>query len=149
MDVRLLHFVIPCLITLSLTSCSRIQTAGGSGTAPSSSDVAFAPLLNRIWRVSHSPSGPAAGSIYVFLQNGTLLETSCVETYRIATWSLDKSRPNTLRVVEDQQPVFSVRLGDAAGNTLLLRQTLVHNGETRDVTLTASDTEFVCPDLPK
>jgi hypothetical protein len=71
-----------------------------------------------------------------------LLETSCVETYRIATWSVDKTQPDTLRVVEDQQAVFTATLAESTGSTL-------HSGEVQDITLTAVDEEFVCPDLPK
>jgi len=48
-------------------------------------------LFSRIWQVTNAPSKPASGSIYIFLANGTLLETSCVETYRIATWTIDKT----------------------------------------------------------
>jgi hypothetical protein len=109
----------------------------------------FEPLLNRIWRVSSSAYGPAAGSIYIFLQNGTLLETSCVETYRVATWSVIPTVPPALRVVEDQREAFTASLGEAAGNTLVLHQKLLHETEARDITLTAVDGEFVCPDLPK
>ncbi|MGB9432313.1 MAG: hypothetical protein WBQ89_08735 [Candidatus Acidiferrum sp.] len=116
--------------------------------SPADPKSAFAPLLNRIWRISSSPYGPPSGAIYIFLNNGTLLETSCVETYRIALWSVEKSHPDTLRVVEDQQPAFTASLGEAAGNTLHLHQKLLRSAETPDITLTAIDGEFVCPDLP-
>lgn len=110
----------------------------------------FAPLFNRIWRVSDSASTPAPGSIYIFLRNGTLLETSCVETYRIALWSVDQNHPDTLRVTEDQRPAFTVAWGQPSGNTLSLRQKLLlGHSDTRDLTLTAVDNEFVCPDLKK
>jgi hypothetical protein len=72
-----------------------------------------------------------------------------VETYRIALWSVEKSHPDALRVVEDQQPAFTASLGEAVGNTLHLHQKLLRSAETVDITLTAIDGEFVCPDLPK
>jgi hypothetical protein len=106
-------------------------------------------LLNKIWRRSGSPYGAASGSIYIFLSNGTLLETSCVETYRIALWSVDPVKPDTLRVEEDEREAFTATLGEAAGNTLHLKQTLLHQSEPQDVTLTAVEGEFVCTDLPK
>jgi hypothetical protein len=145
-----------CVAVVSLVGCQKSpdeKTAtttahlevrpGGSGTA------AFAPLLNRVWKISDAPYGPASGSIYIFLQNGTLLETSCVETYRIATWSVDPEKPEMLRVVEDGREAFTATLRDVRVNSLHLRQTLLHEKEPRDVTLTAVDGEFVCPDLKK
>jgi hypothetical protein len=72
-----------------------------------------------------------------------------VETYRIAAWSVDKAQPDTLRVVEDQQHVFTATVGEASGATLHLHQKMIRGPETRDINLTAVDGEFVCPDLPK
>jgi hypothetical protein len=152
-----------CLLPLLFFcfGCSRIQTKDSSpdmsnkapGTIhtelPANSNASFLPLIGRIWRVSDAPYGPASGSIFIFLPNGTLLETSCVETYRIATWSVDKTQPDTLRVVEDQQLAFTGTLGEAAANTLHLHKKLPRSGELQDITLAALDSEFVCPDLRK
>jgi hypothetical protein len=157
------HFNSLLFASLSLFACSKNQTENPTGAAAPrdkpkgtiqaeiSSDprFAFSALLNRIWRVSNAPYGPASGSIYLFLPNGTLLETSCVETYRIAAWSVDKTQPDTLRVVEDQQAVFTASLAESTGSTLHLRKKLLLSGEVQDITLTAVDGEFVCPDLPK
>jgi hypothetical protein len=149
------------LFAMGSVSCSKISTGDSQRavspvplpqpvtTARNSAAGDFAPLLNRIWRRSDSSYGPAAGSIYIFLQNGTLLETSCVETYRIAVWSVDPAKPDTLRVVEDQRQVFTATFGEASGKTLHLHQALLHAPQPLDVTLTAVEGEFVCPDLPK
>jgi hypothetical protein len=154
MGVRSGYFAIVCILASCLAGCSRSSPDKPLGTlhlevGGTSLNPAFAPLLNKIWRRSGTAYGPAAGSIYVFLSNGTLLETSCVETYRVALWSVDPAKPGTLRVVEDQQQVFTATLGEASLNTLHLKQTLLHQTEPQDVTLTAVDGEFVCPDLPK
>ena len=149
--------IVIWVLAMCLAACSKTRTAGStpadSGAtlqnSTGDSKASFAPLLNRIWRVSHSPYGPASGAIYIFLSNGTLLETSCVETYRIAIWSVDKAQPDTLRVVEDQQQVFTATVGEASGGTLHFHQKLIRSAETQDITLTAVDGEFVCPDLPK
>ncbi len=80
MDLRLGNLLILCSLTLCLTACSLTHSGNESGTPNSSrkaegpasgqissaSQSAFAPLLNRIWRVSNSPYGPASGSIYIF-----------------------------------------------------------------------------------
>ncbi len=147
------------MLAMCLAACSKTGTtgttptiadSGGAGqNAAGDSQASFLPLLNRIWRVSNSPDGPAPGALYIFLSNGTLLETSCVETYRIAVWSVDKGQPDRLRVVEDQQPVFTATIGEASGATLHLHQKMIRSAKTRDITLTAVDGEFVCPDLRK
>jgi hypothetical protein len=158
---RAWRFLYPVALAFCLFACSKTQTGARSNTVsdkPPGTDArtvssdpqsAFAPLVGRIWRVSDAPYGPASGSIYIFLPNGTLLETSCVETYRIAVWSVDQEHPDELRVVEDQRSVFIARIGEASANTLHLHRKLLMSAEVQDITLTAVDSEFVCPDLRK
>jgi hypothetical protein len=144
-----------CLLAFSFWcfGCAKSQTNETYGTIhgeiSSGHKPPFSPLIGRIWQVSNAPYGPASGSILIFLPNGTLLETSCVETYRIALWSVDKAQPDMLRVVEDQQPVFTATVGESTGNTLHLHKKLLRSEEVQDVTLTAVDSEFACPDLAK
>jgi hypothetical protein len=106
-------------------------------------------LFSRVWRVTKAPSKPALGSIYVFLPNGTLLQTSCVETYRIATWTIDKAAPRVLRVTEDKQLAYTATISQLTNTTLQLQQTLLANKQKQTITLTAVEQEFLCPDLPK
>lgn len=107
-------------------------------------------LFSRAWRVSPSPYGPAAGSIYVFLPNGTLLETSCVETYRVATWTADPANQQTLQIVEDARPAFTAVFTTDNEQTIHMKQTLLlGTREQKDFTLTGVDKEFVCPDMKK
>jgi hypothetical protein len=117
--------------------------------APSTSGRDLTQLFSHIWQVTDTLSKPAPGSIYVFLANGTLLQTSCAETYRIARWSIDKSDPSVLRVVEDGQLAFTASITELTSQTLKFRQKLARGNETRSVTLKAVEREFVCPDLPK
>jgi hypothetical protein len=104
-------------------------------------------LFSRIWSVEKAPSQPPPGSIYVFLPNGTLLETSCGETYRIATWTIDKKAPRVLRVVEDGQLAFTATITNLTDTDLRLQQHLTRVNETHELTLKAIAKEFVCPDL--
>jgi uncharacterized protein YecT (DUF1311 family) len=99
-------------------------------------------LFSRIWRVTDPPLQSAPGSIYVFLPNGTLLET-----YRIAAWTIDKKAPRVFRVVEDGRLAFTATIVELTDSTLRLRQNLIRSDEKRDITLTAVEQEFVCPDL--
>jgi hypothetical protein len=108
------------------------------------------PFFDKIWRIDSPAPYPHSSAIYIFLRNGTLLETSCVETYRIATWKADPKKPGTIKVTEDSRVVFSATISAATNHTLALRQTvIVGNREVREVALTAIDQEFVCPDMPK
>ncbi len=116
---------------------------------PSNAGRNLTGLFRHIWQITEAPLRPASGSIYVFLPNGSLLQTSCVETYRIARWSTDKSSPSVLRVVEDGQLAFTASITDLTDRTLKLRRKLARGNETQDITLRAVEREFVCPDLPK
>ena len=112
-------------------------------------DASLQSLFSHIWRVTKAPSPPASGSIYIFLPNGPLLETSCVETYRVATWTVDKAAPRVLRVVEDRQLAFTANIAELSDSTLRLQKQLVRSKEMQDVTYSAVEGEFVCPDMPK
>jgi hypothetical protein len=162
--VRKIALRITCLFLLGmgLIDCSRGPGAENTPNSaltkepPPTSPVVAATnadqgqLFGRIWRISKVASAPASGSIYIFLSNGTLLETSCVETYRVATWTADKKEPGVLQIVEDHRPAFTAKIMESTDKTLRLQQTLLMgNKESRELTLTSVDQEFVCPDLPK
>ena len=58
--------------------------------------------------------------------------------------------PGTLEVTEDGRLAFTATILSLTSHDLRLRQTLAFgNHEVREVTLTAIDKEFVCPDMPK
>jgi hypothetical protein len=124
-------------------------TLAGKSLLPESPSTPPAALFGRIWRVQKGPSHSPAGTIYIFLSNGTLLETSCVETYRIARWTTDKSAPDVLDVIEDGQLAFTGKILSLTAGGFRFRQTLAHGKEIRDISLKAIDSEFVCPDFPK
>jgi len=102
-------------------------------------------LSKHIWRVEQPASG-FVGTIYIFVPDGTLLETSCKETYRIAKWSADPNSPGAIQVVEDGQPAFIGTIVDAGPPAMRLQRRLRH-GETDELKLSAVAGEFVCPDL--
>jgi hypothetical protein len=107
-------------------------------------------LFEKIWRVTDATTEPAFGSLYVFLPNGTLLSTSCGETYRISTWMVpDREIPDVLEVTEDSEVAYTAEILELTSTTLRLRQNLVRSGETVEVTFAAVEEEFVCPDLPR
>jgi len=124
----------------------RIAAPAQSATPKSD----LAPLFAKIWRITSATPYPNSGSIYIFLRNGTLLETSCVETYRVAAWKAVPNKPDTLEVTEDGSMAFTARILSLTSRDLHLRQTqALGDHSVRDLTLTAIDKEFVCPDMPK
>lgn len=128
------------LVLAGLSGCSQPSNTAGRDLTQ---------LFSRVWQITDAPSKPAPGSIYTFLPNGTLLETSCVETYRIARWSIDKKAPSVLRILEDGQPAFTAEIIELTSQRLRLRRTLVRSRETSDIKLKVIEQEFVCPDLQK
>jgi hypothetical protein len=137
---RYVLMLISALISTRLAGYSQRPRIAGQDLTP---------LFSRVWQVTEAPSKPASGSIYVFLANGTLLEASCVETYRIARWSVDKKAPSTLRVMEDKQLAFTAAIIELTDQRLRLRQSLTRSNEVRNITLKAVEQELVCPDLPR
>ncbi len=137
--------------------CSKAPSAAPPSEKPApvvqpadpAPDTGLQSVFSHVWRVTKAPSTPPPGSIYIFLPNGTLLETSCVETYRVANWTVDKAAPRVLRVVEDRQLAFTANIAELSDSTLRLQKHLVRSKETQDVTYSAVEGEFVCPDMPK
>jgi hypothetical protein len=132
--------------TIALLLLTSTLLAQNTSSPSPASDLA--PLFANIWRITSATPYPNSGSIYVFLRNGTLLETSCVETFRIATWKADPKKPGTIEVTEDGRPAFTASILSLTSHDLRLRQTLAFgNHEVHEVALTAIDKEFVCSDM--
>jgi len=134
-----------------LTGCSQPKTQSPAVyTKTVQANLDLRHLFSRAWRVSPSAYGQASGAIYVFLPNGTLLETSCVETYRVATWAADAANPMKLEIQEDNRPAFAATFSAADDNTMHMTQALMlGQREVKEITLTGIEKEFVCPDLKR
>lgn len=124
-------------------------SAPASAPAEATQNGDLSTLFSHIWRVSDDSSQPQSSSIYIFLPNGTVLETSCTETYRIATWTVDKAAPNVLKVEENGELAFTATIAELTNATLQLQENLAKSNETKDVRLSAVEQAFVCPDLPR
>ncbi|GAP94579.1 hypothetical protein NIES2104_10900 [Leptolyngbya sp. NIES-2104] len=165
-------FLLPSLgvVLISLSACSQTSNAENpqvatspatpiqsptapvtpqppAATSPTRTGRDLTPLFSRVWRVTKAPSTPAPGSIYVFLPNGTLLQTSCGEPYRIATWTINKQSPDILRVKEDGRQAYTMRITSLSNTTLQAQRSLDRSNENQALTLSAVEQEFVCPDI--
>ena len=68
---------------IGLAACARLGIPGPA--LPGSGNRGMAELVeNRVW-IDESPDAPR-GSLRAFLSDGTLVMTSCAETYRLAPW---------------------------------------------------------------
>lgn len=128
---------------------TSVPTAVPNASTETTQSSDLTPLFSHIWQVASDPSQPQFSSIYIFLPNGTLLETSCTETYRIATWTVEKDSPRVLQVVEDGELAFTAKIDELTNTTLRLQKNLVRSSEMQEMVLSAVEQEFVCPDLPK
>jgi hypothetical protein len=97
--------------------------------------------VNTVWRVTSGNRAP--GTLFVFLSNGTLMMTSCVEVYRLATWRAEST--DRLTIVEDPPVQYTADIQALSENRLNLRLNL--RSEQVDLTLEAAQAPFVCPDL--
>ena len=79
----------------------------------------------------------------MFLSNGTLIMTSCVETYRLAQWTLEP--PASLTITEDPITRYGADIVRIDERSLALQLKL--RAENVDLTLDLVDTPYVCPDL--
>ena len=98
------------------------------------------PLVGQVWTATHS--GAAPGTIRIFLGDGTLVMTSCAETYRLGRWS----RVSASRIAWDEDGArIDADVTGPAGNAVELR--LLLKGETRTETYTSAAVPFTCPSM--
>jgi len=119
-----------------LTGCST------GGTGEHATGVTQPAYVDRVW-TSTDPSA-APGSLRVFVSDGTLLMTSCVEVYRLARWR--QIRENQIEWEEDGRPIQAT-IANVNADRLHLRLQLV--SEVREEAYEIAESPTVCPDLPR
>jgi hypothetical protein len=133
-----------------LTACSSPPASDEAASRPTNVQVAVpagdesptARLVNTVWKVT-APAGRARGSFYIFLSDGTLVMTSCVETYRLATWRSDAA--GRIAIAEDEAVKYEAEILEIQDRQARLRLDL--RNERIELTLHAADAPYVCPDL--
>lgn len=119
---------------------SLAQQAEGMTSAP----MIGASLTEKFWVQSEEDAG-LPGSMVLFLSEGTMLQDSCWETYRLSNWQM--TGEESLSWEEDTMTIEAdiVELNEAE---LVLSLHLV-GGEVVEKRYTASPVPFVCPDMPR
>ena len=132
---------------LALGVCAALAGCGHMGlpkvAMPGSGNKGTAALLeNRVWIDQDREA--AKGTLRAFLTDGTLVMTSCVETYRLAPWRWVDGA--TLVWEEDGRNL-------RAEVALVEKESLALVIDVGDETITrrykAARSPVVCPDLPK
>ena len=100
------------------------------------------PFTNHAWTLADDTA--PRGSLWVFLADGTLLQDSCFETYRLSRWS--SVGDGRLRWDEDGLEIRAT-IENAAADSLVLRLHLVGGDERRR--FVRAPVPYVCPDLPR
>ena len=135
------RFSLLIVVAAIACACSSPPPSLPQVAPPAPPEPRHARLLDKVWRVT-APAGKPLGSMYIFMSDGTLLMTSCVETYRLAKWRADPD--GKLTVSEDPATTYRVSL-EFHGSDVKLRFEL--KNEVVDLWVRVADTPFVCPDL--
>jgi len=139
--VILVAFLAGCTPSQDTTTPTSANTPASPATA---SGLTVGPLMSTVWRIT-SPAGRPLGSFYLFLPNGTLVMTSCVETYRLATWRAEGT--DKLAIAEDPTVSYTADILALSEDGLSLRLNL--RSEQVELTFEPAQAPFVCPDLPR
>ncbi len=127
------------LLATALAGCGRLPAVA----VPGSGNRGTAELVeDRVWIDQGADAAP--GSLRAFLSDGTLVVTSCVETYRLAPWRWVEGA--TLVWEEDGQ-VLRAEVVLVGRDELVLAIDL--GGEPVARTFRAARSPVVCPDLPR
>lgn len=100
-----------------------------------------AQLTNRVW-VSAASSPP--GAMLIFLSDGTLLQDSCWETYRLSEWR----QQNGQRIVWQEDTEEIAATIDVLTETELTLTLALRNGPLAQ-SYVAAKVPFLCPDMPR
>lgn len=99
-------------------------------------------IEDRVW-LDTDPAAPP-GSLRAFLSDGTMILTSCGETYRLAPWR----RMDATNVVwEEDGRTIRAEIGVLGPKQLAL--VLTRGAETVTRSFRAAEAPVVCPDLPR
>ena len=100
-------------------------------------------LTNRVWSRVETDGLP--GKKVIFLSDGTLVQDSCWETYRLSPWSMTSE--TALSWNEDGMDI-PAEIVSITGEELVLKLSLV-GGATDEQRYRVAELPYLCPDIPK
>ncbi len=137
-------FCLSVVVTVAASAyapgCAQVAPPGAGAAPDGAGSEGF---IGRTW-ISDDPEAPP-GQLRIFLEDGTLVMDSCVETYRLARWT--SAGDGRIAWDEDTARV-EAELVEVTADTLRLRL-LLRNGDTMNQRYRPATVPFVCPDLPR
>ncbi|SFZ82780.1 hypothetical protein SAMN02983003_1272 [Devosia enhydra] len=114
-----------------------------SGEEAAEDESAERLLTNRVWSRVEDDGLP--GKKVIFLSDGTLVQDSCWETYRLSPWSMTSE--TALSWNEDGMDI-PAEIVSISGEELVLKLSLV-GGQTDEQRYRVAEVPYLCPDMPK
>lgn len=133
----------PAASAAPATSAETAATPAADLRAEPASPAEENALINRIW-VRDTGAGDLPGAMLVFLDDGTLIQDSCWETYRLSKWT--KSSDGAVSWNEDGMDI-TADVVSVDNDDLTLRLNLTGGAEEQK--FEAGEAPFVCPDMPR
>lgn len=131
------------VVALLLLLCCGCEQHRESTAAMLINAPATDKLVNRVW-IRSDGEDDLPGRKLIFLSNGTLVQDSCWEPYRLSAWR--RELPNRLQWTEDSA-VVQADVQSLTENELVLR--LVVPNETQDQHFRVTVGPYVCPDMKR
>ena len=130
---------------LAATSYDQALTADSSISSNNHLEVASsaAPWINRIWVKDDANDLP--GELLIFLANGTLVQTSCWEPYRLSNW---ETRSDAAVAWQEDTAEIEAHLEMIGSKELQVRLMLM-GGDTLVEQYKEVDAPYVCPDMER
>lgn len=133
------------LVLLVLAGCDgseeNARIAGDGAAQPAA--AAGALLVNRVWTQTQT-ARELPGVMRIFLSDGTLVQDSCWETYRLSAWRM--LADGQVEWSEDGRSI-TADLVAVDERALVLRLHLV--GGDEEQSYVAAAVPFLCPDMPR
>jgi hypothetical protein len=101
--------------------------------------------VNKAWWLRAPQGAHPIGTMYIFLSDGSLLMTSCRETYRLATWR--PASRGRITIEEDAAVRYDAIVEEVNPRELHVR--LILKNEELNYALEPAPVPYVCPDMPR
>ncbi|HWJ88551.1 MAG TPA: hypothetical protein VNS12_10810 [Pelagibacterium sp.] len=136
------RFPIPAL-ALTVLALIATPTVAQDGEGLTFAPVVGSSFTEKFWIQSQAESG-LPGSMMLFLSEGTMIQTSCWEGYRLSSWQMLSD--TALSWQEDTQTI-EAEIIEVDEAELILALHLVDG--TVEQHFQSAPVPFVCPDMPR
>jgi hypothetical protein len=134
------------MIASSALSCSSGHESIPAVASPAeNADTNVGTWVNKAWWMRVPQGAHPIGAMYIFLSDGSLLMTSCRETYRLATWR--PASRGRITIEEDAAVRYDAIVEEVNPRELHVR--LILKDEELKYALEPAPVPYVCPDMPR